>query len=1117
MLQRDGVKLLRDGTRQGDTNTGSALHSLISRVYGFLSKRMKPEPLNKKTMKKSIVQFAVASSVLASTLWFGRGGAASWSENSLPEGQTKGQRITQQVTLAAAISSDEAGSYPQTIQPLLEQYCYQCHGPEKQKGSVRLDNLDPDMINGPDAESWHSALDMINGGEMPPESKPQFADTERRLVVDWINQGLEEATRAKQSQEHGHMRRLTKAQYTHTLNELLGVGVDFGHVLPDDGKSEMGFSNNGEVLQISPLHIDYYQEIAREALSKAIVSSDKSDTMIYRVTLGKGIGKNSPGASYGGYQTAPVNPKDFVVDILDRNGNPYQAKTAEAQARVDATRAAIGVGLRGSAGDRYGIVDNGMLMYSALPHRDVPPKSWQGPSPNMKMLIKNGYPQTGDFVFRVNASRGEPMAQNHRMISLHGRPELPAVDVANSIRTPASAFEDTTNLVLKDDGTLVPKNIATLASAKQEVEIPRVGYYRIDLVHPYVPEDAMPSYRFALDGLKRVQERLHLEPDQADKGLITTPVAMAYLKDDDYTIQLTGPFFVGFSEVLITPLDDQSELVRGLEGELGKNLSTFVDTAPYIRVYAGGRTDDGQDFLNFDAPQKVGGAVGEAATYAFKGRLENLPIPDFDPNAIKNLHANTMSIGLWNDYLVKSAKLSGPPLVVHSMELEAPYYEQWPPKTHTGIFFDSPNKGDREKYTQEVLTRFMVRAFRRPLEEGEVDRYMDFWRLIKDDYDRYEDGVQEVLVAMLCSPHFLYIVEPEPIAEVDTKIANDAFLASNLSYFLWNSPPDAQLMALAEQGKLREALPAQIDRMVQDDRIWRMVRAFSHEWLRIDRHEAMNTNIGKYKDYNRFIREDMSEETYHFVHHVLSEDLSIMNFVDSDFVTVNQNLAQFYGIPGVEGSEFRPVSLPANSRRGGLLTQGAFLNGHSDGNEAHPIKRAVWVKEKILADPPPPPPPNVPELDPDTPGFEELTLKQQLELHRDKASCVDCHLKIDPYGVVFENFDAVGRFQTEARGRAIDSASVMPDGTKVEGLKGLQAYILTKRQQDFTRSVVEHLFAYALGRDITFADEPEIERIVEKVHSEGNRFRSVIEQIILSPSFSGTGTPSQFTQASEGA
>jgi len=289
--------------------------------------------------------------------------------------------------------------------------------------------------------------------------------------------------------------------------------------------------------------------------------------------------------------------------------------------------------------------------------------------------------------------------------------------------------------------------------------------------------------------------------------------------------------------------------------------------------------------------------------------------------------------------------------------------------------------------------------------------------------------------------------------------------------------------------------------MIDDPKIWHMVRAFAYEWLRVDRQQFMDTDTKKFPDYTRFVKRDMPEETYHFIHEVLKTNKSILNFIDSDFAMLNQNLAEFYGVQDVEGSEFRPVSLPSGSYRGGLLSQGAFLNGHSDGVEPHPIKRAVWLKEKILGDPAPPPPPNVPELDPDTPGFEDLTLKEQLELHRNKASCLDCHKKIDPYGVVFEELDAVGRLRKPSKGKPVDAASTLPDGQRVEGLAGMKKYLLEKQAGNVTKSLVEHMFAYANGRNVTFADEEEIQGIVDQVTEDRYRFRSVIRGIVLSRSF----------------
>ena len=368
-----------------------------------------------------------------------------------------------------------------------------------------------------------------------------------------------------------------------------------------------------------------------------------------------------------------------------------------------------------------------------------------------------------------------------------------------------------------------------------------------------------------------------------------------------------------------------------------------------------------------------------------------------------------------------------------------------------------------------------------------------------DDFDSFQQSIKEVLIAILCSPNFLYLFETEN--QETKKIDNQFYLASQLSYFLWNSPPDETLTSLAVDGDLYKKLPKQINRMINSPKIEQLIKTFTDEWLRLDRYKTMDVDVEKYEDFTRFVQEDMLNETYNFVHHVLKNDLSIMNFIDSDFAMLNQNLAEFYGISGVKGDKFRPVKLSEKYRRGGLLSQGSFLSGHSDGVQAHTIKRAVWLKEKILGEHPPPPPPNVPEIDPDTPGFENLTLKEQLFLHRNKVSCMDCHRKIDPFGVVFENYDAVGRFQLTAKEKPIDAKSTLPDGTEIEGIEGIKDYILELKKDNFTKSLVKNLFAYALGRDVNFADEKEINNIVKEVIDDDYRFRTVIEQIVLSPSF----------------
>jgi len=993
-------------------------------------------------------------------------------------------------------NSKEALQYQNQIQPILQTYCYECHGEKKQKGEMRLDQLNWDMVNGPDAERWHSALNVINLGEMPPKKEKQLSDIERRAVVNWISENLDKAAQVKQKDNQNVIRRLTKTQYTNTLTELLNVDVNFGAILPDDGKSKMGFSNNGNILQTSALHVDYYQKIAREALDKAIVSGAKPKSKRYKVTLGKNLGDGILGAEFGGYQTAPVDNEDLVVEIFDENGTPL-AKEKEALHKL---KNSIGIGMRGSASNRYTVVEEGMMLNAALPHKEVTPKSWQGPSPNLKLLIREDFPRSGDFAFRVVASRGYNSMTVERLIDL--RKNIPAVPTAETLRVLAKDLEHTNGFVLKNNRWLLPKEVASDVRTHFSYTVPKSGIYQIDLVHPYVSKELTPSYHLKLLGNNEegiLSKRLNLNPSSSAAEELRTPLTLAYLTAGEHKASIGGKFFVGFSELVFTPLPEDDPLPKILQREAEQDDQKFASENPSIQVFIGSRTDDGMDYETFGTSQEITAEAGTFQTFEFTGRLENFPIP-FGSDEVSGELANILTVGLWNNYLVKESSLRGPPLLVKAVEFEAPYFPVWPPKSHTAIFFESPNKSIPERYAEEVIGRFMKRAFRRQIDPSELERYMNFWKLIRGDFERFEDGIKEVLVAVLCSPNFIYIAEPEKI-DPDATI-DQYYLASQLSYFLWNSSPDDTLLELASKGRLTNNLEDQIDRMIESPRIKEMIQSFSYEWLRLDRHETMDVNVQKYEDYTRFVKEDMLKETYAFINYVLEEDLSILNFIDSDFAILNQNLAEFYGIDGVKGNEFRAVQLKANENRGGLLSQGSFLTGHSDGVQAHTIKRAVWLKEKILGEHPPPPPPNVPQLDPDTPGFEQLTLKEQLFLHRNKASCMDCHQKIDPYGVVFENYDAVGRYQLMAKDKPIDSKSELPDGTKIEGIAGIKDYILKLKKDNFTKALVENLFAYALGRDIGFEDEKEIKYIVEEVIADDYRFRTVLEQIILSPSFS---------------
>lgn len=1037
--------------------------------------------------------FLLASLALAA--WSGRSVAAP------SEAPSASQEEALQEWAEASVAD-----YHEQVQPLLEEYCYRCHGERRQRADVRVDDLDPDVIFGGDADGWRAVLDMINVGEMPPARQLQPTDEERRVLVEWMTAGLERAAERARGTTRSTLRRLTKAQYTHTLQDLLGIEMEFGRPLPDDGKSKLGFSNNGEVLQASPLHIETYQTIARQALGQAI-APQKPPVSHYRVTFGAGIGADKVAGTTGGYQSVPLSTDDFTVEVLDADGTPRDPQTDVEREALENLMRRITVGFRGSSRGRFRVIDEGLVMYSAVPHRETTPKSWQGPSPNMKLEMQRCFPLEGDFAFRVQASRG-PLFPDDRQLLLELQDGEPLVRVPNDTLgvTPepgalvVSAFETTeqSNLIRRD-AFLVSEELTADSGAKLKLDVPAKGYYQIDLVHPPVGIDGMPSARLSL-GDQNLDVRLSLSEEELKRSRVVTPLGAAHLHKGHREFRLGGPFFVGFSHLVLTPLSDRHPLFERLAIENDEaSRAIQAERTPWLRVFAGTRTDDGMDYAAFDERREVTGELGSPDWFEFRGRLEDLPIPMPDTGDNEIL-SGIMVLGLWNDHLVKNGGDSGPPLLVRAVEFETPFFPQWPPASHVAIFGERPDRANPEVDTRRVIADFAAKAFRRPVTDAEVDRYVDFWQAIRADYPTWEDGVKEVLVAILCSPHFLYLIEPSA-DDGGPQPLDDHALATRLSMFLWNSLPDAELRDLADRGELRANLDAQVTRLLADDKSWRFVEQFSYEWLRLDRHRGMTLNPRRYPTWTRFVKEDMEQETYHFVREVLDGDHDLFAFIDSDFAMLNQNLAEYYGIEGVEGPEFRPVTLPADSPRGGLLGQGAFLAGHSDGNEAHPIKRAVWLKERILGDPPPPPPPNVPELDPEAPGFEDLTLKEQLEKHRDSASCMDCHAGIDPYGVVFEALDAGGRPIAEREGKAVDASTTLRDGTVINGLEAMRAHILDSEREAFTRALVRYLFSYALGRDAGFADQAELDAIAERVAASDYRFESVIRAIATSESF----------------
>ena len=442
---------------------------------------------------------------------------------------------------------------------------------------------------------------------------------------------------------------------------------------------------------------------------------------------------------------------------------------------------------------------------------------------------------------------------------------------------------------------------------------------------------------------------------------------------------------------------------------------------------------------------------------------------------------------------------SGPELHIYSLGIEGPFYEEWPLPGFDRYFSDSPAKPG-VKYLRSSLTRLAAAAFRRPVNADELAPYLDLAEKYLADNKDFWEAARYGVRAILTSPRFLYLTEYVPEKGEDKLDAYE--LATRLSYFLWSSMPDKRLRAAADSGKLRTSsgLRAEVERMLNDNRAKALTENFVGQWLHLRKLGEMPPDPEKNRSYYADNLENaMREETYRYFDHVLTNNRSILEFVNSDYTFLNAPLAQHYNISNVKHDGFRKVFLKSSDQRGGLLGHGSVLTVTSNGVETQPVVRGVWILENLLGTPPNPPPPDVDPIEPDTRGI--TTIREQMEKHRNNATCFECHRKIDSLGLSMENYDFLGRWRDRySKSMLIDASGKMPDGTAVTGPSGIREYLLSKPEQ-FTRCLTEKLFVYALGRRISFTDRDDIDLIISTISKRKYGLRDLIQQIVASKPF----------------
>lgn len=449
-----------------------------------------------------------------------------------------------------------------------------------------------------------------------------------------------------------------------------------------------------------------------------------------------------------------------------------------------------------------------------------------------------------------------------------------------------------------------------------------------------------------------------------------------------------------------------------------------------------------------------------------------------------------------------------PTLLIDSITWTGPVFESWPTPAHQQIFFRGEEAEPNSEYAREILSRFATRAWRRPVRGSEVDRLMGLFETSRQLGKDFPHAIRTALLAVLCSKSFLYLEEGSTGQQKAARLS-DWQIASRLSYFLWSTMPDERLFDLAREGRLSDPQVRrdEVRRMLADPRAAAFAESFPRQWLQLRRVGMFPPDEELYPSYDEYLEQSMIAETVSYFGEVLHNNLSVQEFLDSDWTMLNERLATHYGIEGVRGESMRRVKLDPTHHRGGILTQAAILGLTSDGTRHRPVHRGVWMLESILGQPPPPPPANVPPLEAPSNDTEKLTVRQRLELHRENPKCASCHRRIDPLGIAFDNYDAIGRYRTieklnigTGQDPTLDPSGELIDGRQFEDADELK-HLLTEDLDRFAAVVTEKLATYALRRGMSFADRPELRRITEAAKADQYRLASLVEHLVASKLF----------------
>jgi mono/diheme cytochrome c family protein len=945
--------------------------------------------------------------------------------------------------------------FSKSIRPFLQTNCIGCHGPQQPAAQMDLSGFTTMTELMQDGRRWSQILERLEAGDMPPKAARQPAPDERRMAVNWFH-SVRNHERRRNAGDPGLVlaRRLSSAEYNYTIGDLTGVDIRPAREFPVDPANTAGFDNSGETLNMSPTLLKKYLAAAREVASH-----------MYLKEQGFGFAPHPMLAETDRDKFAVHQIIDFYhaqnIDYADYFQTAWRLRHRAALGKPRATLADFAREYRVSP--KYL-----QTVWSALETReDIGPLAklqtmWRA-LPAAPADARAGCEEMRAFIANVR-KKVEPRFINITAGAI-GAAWQPLLIWKNTQYATHRRTLDSRHLQVEgeppfnQDGVAEPEWQNAFGPGKTILVKNAAG--DPDLA---VPAGQRARYEAAWGRFCSVFPDMFYKESRGRNYFVTGKDEGRYLSAGFHNVMGYFRDDQPFYELLLDTKQQATldEMWRAMDFVASINIRTYVE---FAKLGTRGTRDDFKD--------------GEP-------EMREIEVEEIISEAkIRKLEA---------DYL-QFAK-GGSPV---AMQAVRDFFD----KANKDIRWVKQTRRDAESSHLLALFDFAARAYRRPLSTADRADLQSFYRAARERYALdHEGAIRESIVLVLTSPKFSYradLVEApggiQPLSDFD--------LASRLSYFLWSSMPDKELLRHAAAGDLHrpEVIKAQTRRMLQDPRLRSLAVEFGGNWLDFRDFKQVGTvDRERFPEFNDGLREAMFEEPVRFLLDVFRNNRSILDFLYGRDTFVNPALARHYGMPAA-GDDWVRVADADRYGRGGLLPMAVFLTKNAPGLRTSPVKRGYWVAKKILGEEIPPPPAVVPELPADEAKMD-LPLRQMLERHRANPACAACHARFDSFGLALESFDPVGRSRTQdLAGRPVDARATFPGGVDAEGLAGMRQFIRNHRQDAFVRGFTGKLLAYALGRSLALSDELLIQEIEGKLAAGGYRFETVIESIVTSRQF----------------